>query len=308
MFQESAHSSGRAHTAAHDIAVSRVSDGLSRRCRQQQGFLMQPESALAALGFTDFESLLYCELLRHGPQTGYRLANVVAKAPANTYHALKTLAQKGAVLVGDSASDSKTYRAVPPAELLASLGRAFEARREAALDCLNELRTPPAEERVYQFQTVTQVVDRAREMLSNAKEIALFDFFPEIHDLMIESIDAARLRGVVLAGIAYRADHASGTIPHNPDAEVSITELWPGLNLIIVADGSEMLMAQISRDRTQLLNGIWSDSCFLSASYHSALAAEIRLIAMRQNPLDPLKHISLFRSQPPGLRTMLARR
>ncbi len=84
------------------------------------------EHALAALGFTDTEAAVYCELLRAAPSTGYRLAHAIGKAAANVYQALAALSQKGAVLVEDR--EARTYRATPPAELLAMLKHSFEGR------------------------------------------------------------------------------------------------------------------------------------------------------------------------------------
>lgn len=268
---------------------------------------MEPVAALGALGFSELESRLYCELLRQSPLTGYRLSQIVAKAPANTYQALKTLAQKGGVIVSEGMGDAKTYAAVPAEELMASLAQSFEDRKEAALDCLRGLQKPASEEHVYQLQSVSQALERARAMFAAAKEIVLFDFFPGIYELMEPCILAARERGVLVAGIVYDEAHASPTTPFNGEASKVVSSLWPGLGLIVVADGAEKLMVQISKDRQTLLNGVWSDSVFLSATYHSALAAEIRLTAMRLDPGDPLRHIALFQSRPPGLREVLQR-
>lgn len=55
---------------------------------------MSPEETLMPLGFTETEALAYCELQRAGPSTGYRIAQGIGKAQANTYKALSTLVQK----------------------------------------------------------------------------------------------------------------------------------------------------------------------------------------------------------------------
>ena len=78
-----------------------------------------PVAALLDLGFTKTEARVFCELTRLGPSTGYRLAKAVGKATANTYAALETLAQKGAVLIDEG--ESRAWRAVPAAELIAAL-------------------------------------------------------------------------------------------------------------------------------------------------------------------------------------------
>src|SRR5215213_5890268 len=95
---------------------------------------MAPEQALAGFGFTDLEARLYCALLREAPASGYRLAKLVGKAPANTYQALDSLARKGAVMVDEGAS--RTFRPVPSDELLALLRLGFEARSKDAATAL----------------------------------------------------------------------------------------------------------------------------------------------------------------------------
>ena len=98
---------------------------------------MDAERALTTLGFTETEAGLYCQLLRGGPATGYRLARAVGKAPANVYQALAALAQKGAVLTDEG--EPKTFRAARPDEVLAALASGFETRRSAAEDALARL-------------------------------------------------------------------------------------------------------------------------------------------------------------------------
>lgn len=267
---------------------------------------MSPESALTTLGFTELESRLYCEMLRVSPITAYRLSQIVGKAPTNIYQGLASLAQKGAVFIRDGEGKAKSYSPVPPDELIASLENSFLHHKQTALDLLSVLLVPAKGEHVYQLQTASQAIERAHTMFDHAKEIILFDFFPEIFTLMEPRIRAAQSRGVIVAGIAYDAAHAAETIPYNRQAGSVISELWPGLGLIVIADGEQQLMAQLSKDQAELMNGVWSDSAFLSATYHSALAAEIRLTAMSQDPSDPLKYISLFRSKPIGLRKVLA--
>ncbi len=52
---------------------------------------MSAEEELVALGFTESEARVYCELLRGSPATGYRLAQALGKAPPAIYKALASL-------------------------------------------------------------------------------------------------------------------------------------------------------------------------------------------------------------------------
>src|SRR4051794_36879141 len=55
------------------------------------------DTLLLGFGYTELESRLYCDLLRHGPAGGYRLAQRIGKAAANVYQALKSMERKGAI-------------------------------------------------------------------------------------------------------------------------------------------------------------------------------------------------------------------
>lgn len=266
---------------------------------------MPPNTALAAFGFTDLESLLYTELLRQAPATGYRLSQRVGKAPANVYQALKVMEQKGVVL-GSSSGEPVTYTPIPPVELFASLKRDFDQRHADAFKTLSAVYQPTRSEDFFQLRSVQHVIERARSMIAEAKEIVLFDLFPAVFDLFADDLEAARARGVVVAGLAYREEHAGPTVPFNRDAAQFVGQVWPGLGVLVVVDGSQQLMAQFSLDMEHVLNGIWSDSVFQSCIFHSYVAAHIRLTALRQDPSDPLQGLSLQRSRPPGLRMLMA--
>jgi predicted transcriptional regulator len=265
---------------------------------------MSPNNALSAFGFTELEAMLYHELLQQAPATGYRLSQRVAKAPANVYQALRVMEQKGAVLAADD-GDSVTYAPVPPANLFAALQRDFERRHSDAFEMLSAVYRPKRSENFFQLQQVQHVIERVRSMIAEAKEIVLFDVFPAIFDMFAADFAAARARGVIVAGLCYRAEHQGPTVPFNRDAAKFVGELWPGLGILLVVDGSQQLVAQISLDMQHVLNGIWGDSIFQSCVFHSYVAAQIRLVAQREDPSDALAYLSLQSARPPGLRILM---
>lgn len=265
---------------------------------------MSPNNALSAFGFTELEAMLYHELLQQSPATGYRLSQRVAKAPANVYQALRVMEQKGAVLASVN-GDSVTYAPVPPADLFAALKRDFDSRHSDAFEMLSTVYRPKRSENFFQLQQVPHVIERARSMIAEAQEIVLFDVFPAIFDLFAADLAAARARGVMVAGLCYREEHASPTVPFNRDAARFVGELWPGLGILLVVDGAQQLVAQISLDMNHVLNGIWSDSIFQSCVFHSYVAAQIRLVAQRDDPTDRLPPLSLQSARPPGLRMLM---
>lgn len=261
-----------------------------------------PEGALTALGFTETEARIYCELLRGGPATGYRLAQAVGKAPANTYQALSVLAQKGAVLIDEG--DTKTHRAAPPEELLAGLKRSFDGRRGEAQAALAGLQAPVADDRIYQLQTSTQVYERARAMIAAAREIVLFDAFPGPLAALTPELVAAAARGVTVAGLTYGPPSDLPFLTVDSHGGGLIGERWPGQQLSLVADAAEHLIVLLSPDGDRVRHGVWSDSVYLACIKHSGLAAEIRLSAIEAGAED-VDRLSLLRAYPSGLRRLI---
>ncbi len=261
-----------------------------------------PEEALAALGFTETEARIYCELLRGGPATGYRLAQAIGKAPANTYQALSVLAQKGAVLVDDG--DTKTHRAAPPEELLAGLKRGFDARREDAQAALAGLGAPMADDRIYQLRTPAQTYERARAMIAAAREVVLFDAFPGPLAELTPELTAAAARGVIVAGLTYGAATGLPFLTVDSHGGGLIGERWPGQQLSLVADAVGHLIVLLSPDGERVKHGVWSDSAYLACIKHSGLAAEIRLSVIEAGDAD-VPDLSLLRAYPAGLRRLI---
>lgn len=258
---------------------------------------------LTALGFTETEALVYCELLKGSPATGYKLAQAVGKAPANTYAALSALAQKGAVMVDEVGG--KAFRAVPPAELLAALAGTFEARRAAAAEALQRLAPPAEDDGIYQLKSADQVMQRAQAMVEGARQILLFDLFPEPFEALRPALDRAAARGVTVAGTTYgaAADRpATFIVARGADY---VARRWPGRQVMLVADAREHLAALLSHDGREVLHGVWSDSAWLACAHHNGLACEVRLLSMPAEAQDPLARLSLIRSAPAGFHALL---
>lgn len=110
---------------------------------------------------------------------------------------------------------------------------------------------------------------------------------------------------MTVAGIAYEERYAEPGMPFNRESTELVGSRWPGLGLILIIDGCEYLVAQLSKDMASVLNAVWTDSVFLSCVFHSAVAADIRLVALRADPSDPLRHLSLQGATPPGLCRLL---
>lgn len=257
----------------------------------------KPVAALLDLGFTEIEARLYCELTRLGPSTGYRLAKAVGKAAANTYQALETLAQKGAVLVDER--ERRTWRAVAAEELVAALEAGFRDRSQAARAALAELEPPQAEARLYAVKTPEQALQRARAMIAAARDTLLFDLFPQPFAALEPDLARAAAQGVRVMGQVYGPAATSVEVVRQATAPAQLSA-WPGQQVTIVADGLEHLTALISHDGLRCPQGVWSDSAYLACIQHSGLAAELVMGAVATGQTLTFNP-TLFGSRPPGL-------
>lgn len=272
-------------------------------------------AALVELGFSMLEAEVYVQLVQRPASTGYRLAQELGKAPAGIYKALESLALKGAALVDDDGA--KSYRAVPPEELLGQAERSFAERREQASRALAELAPAPADDGIYRLLSFGQVLERARQMLERAREIAVVDLFPDGVELVRSSLEAAEARGVVVLAKLYRpSDLAVSYAVVTPDHE-RLLRTWGGDWLNVVIDASEHLLSLLDCRGERVFHATYTNSTYLSILYHSGIVSEIQTDAFGRAiaegvGLEQLRALrrthqqTISKRTPPGVRELIA--
>src|SRR5947209_8957438 len=180
------------------------------------------------------------------------------------------MVRKGIVVVEEGAV--RNYRAVAPAELMAKLHGDFEQRRHDAEHVLDGVYAPPERDRIYQVHTPQQVFERARTMIAGAREILLFDLYPEPLALLLPAPETAAAAGIAVAGVAYGEAPRCG-FPCVPTPGDRLHERWPGQQVTLIADGEEFMTALLSHDGGKVLHGIWSQSRYLACLQHSGLSS-----------------------------------
>jgi HTH-type transcriptional regulator, sugar sensing transcriptional regulator len=236
----------------------------------------QPKRAtdsVEALGFTSLEALVYVELLRAGPQSGYRIAQLIGRAPANAYKTLDSLVARGAVLASDRGT--KVYRAVPFEQVAAALSSEFARRSRDAQAALARLEPRKDDDAIYQIVREDQALEQARALIAAAEDMLLVDAFPKGLAELSESIAAAVGRGVRVAICKYRASPPiEGAIEAmHPSGEESIAS-WGAEYIGVVADGSSMIVALVAEDGTT--SGIATSNRHVAYAYYAGLYHVIR--------------------------------
>ncbi len=233
-------------------------------------FSIQP---LVELGLTALEAGVYAFLLENSPATGYRIAKAIGKPTANTYKAILSLQAKGIILVEDS--KTRLCRALPIDEFLNGLERRFFRIKQDAAKELAKLKPAPDDERLYHLQTPDQVYERFRHMLAKCREMALLDLFPEAVEQLKEDIENAASRDVRIAVKVYRPCEINGAETVCDPAGEKTVGRWPGLWANGVFDGSEHLIALLSRDGKLVHQAVYSANTYISWVYHSAFMHEL---------------------------------
>lgn len=233
-----------------------------------------PVPPLAALGFTELEARVYTYLVQHPQATAYRVAQDLGKAVANTYKAVESLQQRGAVIV-DETGESRLCRAVPPAQLLGALRRTFEREHTAAQRALASLLPVEQVGGIFTLSSVEQVYERCARMLESAEEIVLLDAFPAVVERLAPAVEAAAARGLIVAAQVYARVELRGVeTVHTGDSRRTL-ERWPGQWLCLIIDGAEYLFAYLDREGQAVHQAIWSDSAFLAWIQHSYLSSAL---------------------------------
>ncbi|MCD4701818.1 MAG: TrmB family transcriptional regulator [Candidatus Aegiribacteria sp.] len=267
---------------------------------------------MQVLGFTEIEALIYGYLVENSPATGYRISHAIGKQPPNTYKAIVTLEDKGAIIV--EVGDKKLCRAVPPKELFDNLEQRFMQHRREASRALEALSRQSPDDGIYHLKTVDQVIQRSKTMLERAKGIVLCDLFPGPFGLLADSLSESAARGVRVVCKVYDNEQIPGVKTYQLTEREQALDIWPGQQISIIIDSEEYLLGLLARDMTSVHEAVWSNSTFLSCIHHNNVSAEILFTAIKSgHPAmyasieEELNQISLLTFQPSGLETLSRR-
>jgi len=231
--------------------------------------------AVQSLGFSELEASIYAVLLVESPVTGYRISEILGKPVANTYKGIQSLQAKGAVLVDNGST--RTVRAVPPDELMGQMESGFRQRRREVTEALAKLKPAQKDVRVYQLSTVDQVMERARQMIQNSRQVVLICAFPQPLEQLREDLDKSAERGVGINVKGYVPASIGGSeLLLSSEADYFLNQ-FPAQELSLVVDAEQHLIAMFDPTMKNVLQGIWSGSLLLSSYQYNSLYNELIL-------------------------------
>lgn len=199
------------------------------------------QSALHQIGFTEYEAKVYLALLREHPATGYQLSKESGVPRSMVYEALKRLHNRGAALETVEGR-STLYRPLPPQVLLDR----HQAEHQQLISDLRlglvELYTATADNRVWTIGSKTAVLAYAAKLIQESQtELYLVLTDADLHALRPD-ITAACDRGVVIRTLLTgEGSLGCGQVAYHPPLESELQGITA--TLLVDADDREVLIA-----------------------------------------------------------------
>lgn len=260
---------------------------------------------LQKLGLNLLEAEVYTHLLTQDePVTAYRIGKTLGRPTANVYKAIEALARKGAVVL--DLGEPRLCRAVPVEEFLSQLEASFHQTTKQAARYFSNLRHPLPDERIYQLQSVSLILERFRLMLAGAHQIAAVDAFPRVMEMILPDIGETASRGVDVYVLGYEPVNIPGAHVVQAFQSGPILDHWKSQQLNCVVDGQELLLALIHNDLSKVYQAVWTRSLFIACMMHAGLMREhfFHEIAALKDRDDFPKPFHTLLEQHPGFHTI----
>ncbi len=228
---------------------------------------------LQSLGLNHLEAEVYTWLISQADAvTAYRVGKALGRPTANVYKAIDALARKGAVVIDEGST--RLCRPTPPAEFLGQLQESLLERTKLAADVLSNLGGAPQDEGIYHIQSASLVLERCRAMLARCEKIAVVDAFPAALTVVLPAVREAIKRGVQVYVQIYEACTIPGAHVAHAYQSDEVLSHWRCQQLNVVTDGTEVLLALLHADLSDVYQAVWTASLYLTCAMHVGLMRE----------------------------------
>ncbi|MDD3050558.1 MAG: helix-turn-helix domain-containing protein [Candidatus Cloacimonetes bacterium] len=233
---------------------------------------------LRSFGLNNLEVDVYLTLVKHPGTTGYRIGSYISRPVANIYKALAQLEGKGLVVFSE-ASGSRVYLPVEFGEYVDKIESELRDKRDKIVSQLSNLSSPQKNFGSYNLTDQFQVYEKAKHLISTAKDMLLIDIFPNPYETLKSFIIDKESKGD--ADIRLKIYHEDEPICKNTISAYNgsfIVDNWIGHWLIVSKDMDECLIASFSKDSESILHAVWSTDPFICFNLFNGMANEFMLI------------------------------
>ena len=161
---------------------------------------------LQALGFSDYEARTYLALLQSSPATAYEVSKIAGLPRANTYGALESCTEKGAVQPFSQAPIR--YIPVDPRVLLSRISDDTNTRCAQLASRLSQIKSDDSHEFVWTIEGEKKVNVKISEMINEAKVHVWIKAHETVIDAHLPELRNAARRGVSILIILFGTDES----------------------------------------------------------------------------------------------------
>jgi HTH-type transcriptional regulator, sugar sensing transcriptional regulator len=257
--------------------------------------LEQVWTSLEGLGLNRVEAEVYVTLVQHGPLSGYRVGQLLGRPDANVYKALASLANRRLAL--EQTGERKTYRATPFPEIVDALRADLESRTELAAAEVGRIAAVAADDwALYHVSTYEHAIGKASALFDDATTSILIDAPAAIVEEFRAPLERAAARGVAVLIKSYTDAGIRGATNAFSDESARTYDRWLVDWLNVVVDASNTIIVYFARDAEHsVLQGVWTESPYLSWTLHSTLFSEITMTciqaAVERDPHAPIASV-----------------
>jgi len=215
---------------------------------------MDRYSNLKELGFSQYEAACYMALVGNHPINGSKLSKISGIARSRIYDVLRNLISKGYVIEVNSGQ----YAPLPSDELVRRLKRSFDNNIDAFEDQITKASQKDDFEFVWTITGYENVMQKAIEMIKEAKEEIYIRLFPEANNHLDEYLTVADKRGVKIRYVAM------GNITKKFDVQVlhpddeHLQQIIGGRSIEVITDKSEALVGIFETDNEDISSINWT--------------------------------------------------
>ncbi len=201
---------------------------------------------MEGLGFTPLEIKIYLALLDHNAMSPYQIAKKIDISRPSIYNALEHMMAKGMVEL--IPSDTVMYVAQQPEVLLGKIEKDYESNLALAKEGLKDYQETRYEEKYANIDGFDIMIEKARYILSIAKEEVFINTDIDI-SILSKEIKAAILRGARVVIFSFVKmpfiDEAVEMYSHNRERH----EENVNTRFMIVADEELVMIADANKAR-----------------------------------------------------------
>lgn len=251
------------------------------------------------VGLSELEATIYIWLLENKRSTGYKIAGQIGKPVANTYKALKSLQNKGAVLSDDS-TGTTYFDTIPVEEFLNKIENEFIKKKERIIFEARQLDVKQEKAGIYELQSIDLMYEKAVAIITSAETSLLIDGHPAPLNMLRNCILAKKDDNIPILIKNYDETEFEGIKQlHNPRTEMHLGGLqaqW----IVVIKDANEALLAFFDQSGEELKHCIWILDPYISLILFNGTSLEFNLTEIfkevysdNENKIAKIKKINL---------------